>query len=369
MQNTQQDDQTYIPELLALMPISARDVLICNGGSLARAYRSRNPLAHLTARGQCNPNDVDAVLDLEGKSADPQGSFDLVVLNGMADGRDDPVRLLRKLAAHLKPGGQLVVSFENDAHWSRMRDRLAGRPVVTGTVQQEQISVLMKGCGLVLQRVRARRMPVSDRQCLDGLMRVGIDNGTDREELERRLLTTHFVAVATRPLPGKSIAPPVRFHLSELAIGMDVRTRIPAAALSAEPALQVSHSVRQLSVPEFGAAGGIVLLQRPRVSEPRRILDYVAECQRKGIIVVIEYDDDPSLVARVLPRVDVPEIYARNMALAHAVQTSTPVLEQQFSRWNPEIKIFPNAAEDLAPIRQHEPGPLRVLNGALNRTG
>ncbi|WBU59098.1 glycosyltransferase [Paracoccus albus] len=369
MQNTQHDDQDYIPELLALMPLSARDVLICNGGSLARAYRRRNPLVHLTALGNCDPDDVDGVLDPEGLANDPDGLFDLVVLNGTAEGSKDPVLLFDQLAARLKPGGQLVASFENDAHWSRMCDRLAGQPVTPAAMQQEQIPALMKGCGLVLQRVRGRRLPVSDRQCFDGLMRVGIESGTDLNQLELRLLTTHFVAVATRPFPAESIAPPVRFHLSELAVGMDVRTRIPAEALSAEPAIQVSHSVKDLTVPDFGTAGGIVLLQRPRVSDPRRILDYVAECQRKGIIVVIEYDDDPSLVARVLPRVDVPHIYARNMALAHAVQTSTPVLAQQFGRWNPEVRVFPNGAEDLAPIRQHEPGPLRVLYGGLNRTG
>ena len=98
------------------------------------------------------------------------------------------------------------------------------------------------------------------------------------------------------------------------------------------------------------------------------MLNYVARCQQRGIVVVIEYDDDPSLVARVIPRADVPSIYDHNMSLAHAIQTSTPSLAEQFGRVNTEVAVFTNVAEDLPPLRAHAPGPLRVLFAALHRT-
>lgn len=43
--------QGFIPDLLALMPLSAREVLIAGSGDLAKAYRRRNPNARLTGVG------------------------------------------------------------------------------------------------------------------------------------------------------------------------------------------------------------------------------------------------------------------------------------------------------------------------------
>lgn len=237
-----------------------------------------------------------------------------------------------------------------------------------GGLSQDGLHALLNDAGFVLRRMRARRPDPGGAEAeiwlgaLDGLAGA---TGIDRPRLRQRLLASDFVAVAVRPPdPG----PPLRLHQIELARGMDVRTRIPAEALTADPVLNVTTSDRVLTLPDMGPEGGVIIVQRPRVSDPERMLDYVARCQRRGIVVVIEYDDDPSLVARVMPRADVPSIYDHNMSLAHAIQTSTPSLAAQFGRVNPEVAIFANAAEDLPPLRAHAPGPLRVLFAALHRT-
>lgn len=59
MQHDRPDDMDFIPELLELMPLSARDVLICDGPALARAYRLLNPTARITAIGAADPEVVD----------------------------------------------------------------------------------------------------------------------------------------------------------------------------------------------------------------------------------------------------------------------------------------------------------------------
>lgn len=372
-QQDQAQDQDFIPELLALMPLSARDVLICDGGGLARAYRAINPVARITGIGDVDAASVDRVIDGPVANLTKSrlgGPFDLVVINETLGRSADPARLLGRLASRLAPGGHLVTAYRNDSHWSRMQARLEGRAVAQDALAPESVPALMAGAGLVMRRSRARpaELPASAQPWIDGFLRLGAQGGIAAEGFRTRLSVTHFVAVATRPQADAAVVRPVRLHQIELVPMMDVRTVIPAAALGAEPALTVSRVLRDMTVPDFGRDGGIVLLQRPRLAERTEFSTFVAACQRRGALVIIEYDDDPSLVARVLGRDDAPEVYFRNMAMAHGVQTSTEVLARQFRHANPEVMAFANVAADLPPPRAHQAGPLRVLFAALNRS-
>ncbi|MFD1796170.1 methyltransferase domain-containing protein [Paracoccus aurantiacus] len=377
-------DQDYLAALVALMPLSAREILICGEAALAQDYRARNPAARLTGFGLTGKAATDAdvpafdrfiagdpaKLSKARLAADAPG-YDLAVLSGTLGRMAEPAALLRRLFGLIRPGGSLVVANRNSGHWRDLARLIEGRAVGHDGVSHDELEQLLTRAGFTMMRARALRD--KDRSegadfwlpALEGLAQnAGLDSAKQRS----RARTLHYLAVATRPEKGALVAPPLPVHMVELAQKMDVRTHIPARALDAEPALHVTTSAKRIDLPDFGPRGGLMVVQRPRISDPERILNVVADCQRRGIVLIIEYDDDPSLVARVLPREDVPEIYARNMALAHAVQTSTEVLARQFARANPEVMVMPNCAETLAPARTHSAGPMRVLFAALNRT-
>ena len=363
----------FIPELLALMPLSAREVLIAGGGDLAEAYRRRNPAARLTGVGPVELTGFDRFVTGDpgrlgtARLAVGQG-YDLVVLDGTLAQLSDPGALLRRLRKLIQPGGTLVASSPNRAYWRNLSGVIGGSKTMQAGLGQEELQALIGDRGFALRRIRARR-PESDlaerKTWLGALEGLGVATGLDAPTLRQRVTASDFVISAVQPPdPGR----PLNLHLIELALGMDVRTRIPAEALTAEPLLHVTTKRKELSIPDMGARGGVIVVQRPRVSDPERMLNYVARCQQRGIVVVIEYDDDPSLVARVIPRADVPSIYDHNMSLAHAIQTSTPSLAEQFGRVNTEVAVFTNVAEDLPPLRPHGPGPLRAVFAALHRT-
>lgn len=363
----------FIPELLALMPLSAREVLMAGGSALAEAYHRRNPAARLTGFGPVEIAGFDrfvtgdpARLGRAELAAGP--GYDLVVLEGTLAQMPDPGKLLRRLRKLLRPGGTLVASSPNRAYWRHLSGVIGDEAGGETGLGQQEFQALIGDAGFALRRIRARRPETETteaRAWLGALEALAEATGLDVPSLRQRVTASDFVISAMQPPdPGR----PLNLHLMELALGMDVRTRIPAEALTAEPLLHVTTSRKVLTMPELGPRGGVIVVQRPRVSDPERMLDYVARCQQQGIVVVIEYDDDPSLVARVMPRADVPSIYDHNMSLAHAIQTSTPALAEQFGRVNAEVAVFANTAEDLPPLRPHGPGPLRALFAALHRT-
>lgn len=361
-----------VAEIQSLMPLTARDVLICDGGPLAQAYLARNPSARVMCIGATDA--ADGLNVIAGEVAAQvksglEGPYDLIVLNASHVGQMRPVRFLRQIVRLLRIGGVLVLRSPNAAHHATIRLIMGGNPAPPAPDLTE-LQTQLRGVGLSLRLSRSYRPSTGAeaRPWIDGLVQVGKAQGMPEDALRRRLTTTDYLLVATRLASGTTPAPRLPLHLIELAKGMDVRTRIPAEALSSEPDIALTLSDRQLILPDLGSRGGVVVAQRPRVSDPQRILNFAADCQRKGIVLVIEYDDDPSLVARTLPREDVPEIYQRNMSLAHAVQTSTGVLADMFRRANPEVRIFPNMAEDVTPPRQHQGSALRVLFAAINRS-
>jgi len=124
------------PELLALVPPSARDILDvgCGAGMLGRALKKRqqarvvgvecNPEAAALAR-QC----LDEVLFANAESADlsfAPGRFDVVVCGDVLEHLRDPGGFLHRAVAWLRPGGCLVASIPNVRHHSVVRGLLGG---------------------------------------------------------------------------------------------------------------------------------------------------------------------------------------------------------------------------------------------------
>jgi SAM-dependent methyltransferase len=56
-----------------------------------------------------------------------KGTFDLILIVAVVYALENPVPVLESLRSLLKPGGRLIVTFPNVAHWSMRRDLLLGR--------------------------------------------------------------------------------------------------------------------------------------------------------------------------------------------------------------------------------------------------
>jgi hypothetical protein len=147
---------------------------------------------------------------------------------------------------------------------------------------------------------------------------------------------------------------------------MDIRTRLPAQALRSEPEVAVIYSGPGAPVPQLPhGQPKVLILQRPAMIDLESWRSSLVLAIRRGWLLLLEYDDHPELVAQVKGRVLTPEAWAR-YGYPHAIQTSTSRLAELFSRYNPEVKVFGNAAFDIAP-RPERPAPRRVFYGAVWR--
>jgi hypothetical protein len=160
--------------------------------------------------------------------------------------------------------------------------------------------------------------------------------------------------------------PPMHLVLATFAPTlMDIRTRLPAEALRREADLVVAHRRAPFALPALPLdTPKVQVLQRPAPATPERWRRAKAEAARTGWIVVLEYDDHPELVAEVTGRPVDAASWTR-FRLVHGVQTSTPALQAAFAPYNPEVRVFPNAAFELAPFPQA--ATRRVFYGAVSR--
>jgi glycosyltransferase involved in cell wall biosynthesis len=147
---------------------------------------------------------------------------------------------------------------------------------------------------------------------------------------------------------------------------MDIRTRLPAEALKADPHLSVRYSEPPVRLPELPAGKPkVVVLQRPGALPKSRWRKFMAHCIARQWVVVVECDDHPQAIAQIRNAVASPTVWQK-ITHCHAVQTSTARLAAVFAARNPEVKVFANAVFDLPPFPD-EPRPERVFYGAVGR--
>lgn len=171
---------------------------------------------------------------------------------------------------------------------------------------------------------------------------------------------------ACRLAPGEALPAPLFLqNVAYASLMMDIRSRLPARALSSEPDLRVVYGTPPQDFPPLPPEQPKVLvMQRPGQLDNDVWRGLLARAIRGNWLVVIEYDDDPELVAQV-QRQDAANL--DRFRFAHAIQTSTPALADLFGGLNPEVLVFPNAVFDLPPFPAAPREP-RVLYAALGRT-
>lgn len=147
---------------------------------------------------------------------------------------------------------------------------------------------------------------------------------------------------------------------------MDIRTRLPAHGLRSDPELIVAYGVAPVQLlPLPPETPKILVLQRPALPSVETWRAATANSIRRGWVPVLEVDDHPALLAAVAGRKLTSSDWL-TYGFPHAIQTSTERLAKAFSRYNPVVKVFPNAVFDLHPFPTAA-APRRVFYGALSR--
>lgn len=148
---------------------------------------------------------------------------------------------------------------------------------------------------------------------------------------------------------------------------MDIRTTLPAGGLATDPRLDIQYLPGPLTFRQ--AASRVLVIQRPATAGMHgEWATLMADFIRRDLLVVIEFDDHPGLVAEIM-RGDPLEPEDWDLfRFAHAVQTSTPPLVDLFRTFNPEVREFPNAVFQLAAPPSLD-RPERVIYAAVNRGG
>lgn len=330
-------------ELLGAVPVDAERILLVGGdGDLALRLRWRNPLAALT----CLPDPDDPSL--------PDGAFDAIVLPEGLDGFARPQEALARLHDRLSPNGHIVLPIPNLAHWSAFYHLLHGHwPLLDpGLFERQRVRHLclpetidtLARAGLHVVKTRLTRHPVDEAKAgrwipaLEELCaRLGLDGAAVAERAGvLRLLSLAARTEAPRPSP---------IHVETVTFSQvnDVRARLPTEHLASLPEVVATfhRELPDARSPPSGAA--ILVLHRPFTPDVSDWAARLGPWLRAGWLVVVDLDDHPDLIDRVLRRGARDSRWLPLLG-AHAVQTSTPLLAEAFRRHNPEVAVFPNTA-------------------------
>jgi glycosyltransferase involved in cell wall biosynthesis len=167
----------------------------------------------------------------------------------------------------------------------------------------------------------------------------------------------------------RAVSGPHPTPITVAALGMrkvagvtDARIDHPLSAMASRPSVRAVWGAGAVEVPSHWSPGVLIL--------HRQFLDgagFVSAIEKRieaGWLVVSEIDDDP----RHWPQYAKADY--RAFRGVHAVSVSTEPLARMIRRWNPHVRIFPNAASYLPSISPTTPKSgerIRVFFGALNR--
>lgn len=383
------------PEVLGWTPLSASRLLEigCGEGEFAAEYKRRNPLADYTATGTDEAaaavaqTRVDRLLRGEFEALDDRelargGPFDVVVLNGGLGRMRDPVGALARLRTLLGPGGVLVCSLPNAAHWTALAELIQGRwpprrgPLFEGAQHfftLEALHAALRQAGFTPLKSKLVKSPAGDeaaRRVLPALAGAAEFLGLQREAFLRSAGTAHHVVVAEPAHPeSRGAAGVAKVVFSAMAPRfLEARAHLPAQQLNSLADLSIEFQQREFRA-DAGApwAPQIAILQRVRVVDRAKYMASIARLVAKDWLMVADLDDHPALLAAVQGTKESEKWLP--LTAAHAVQTSTPALAEAIRAHNPEVALFPNAVFDLPPFAAREGEAPRVFYGALNREG
>jgi hypothetical protein len=351
--------------LLNRLPFTSSRVLDidCGDGANAFAYRRRNPGAFYAgletnvmlanqARKFCSVvYEVDPEHPSIAQVLEQNSPFDLVIIRLSSAGLEGVFVRLAKLRPFLSTSALAVLEASNLARYTPeidgLNDALAALP---STVQW--LNARLNQIGWRVIDAKASRKSEDASQARNNRS----DNSFANDWVFRLQRLTE----------------PVREILNVAAIGLkrtagvtEARVDYPLSALRAEPYTRVIWEAGQLAIPN-DMKPGILMLHRYQLSRDDALSKKVEGYIEKGWVVVLDFDDDP----RFWPDNVKNEFFGFRQV--HAVSVSTPKLEQLISKWNPNVRLLPNAVFEAPwladkPTRASNDRPIRIFYGALNR--
>jgi 2-polyprenyl-3-methyl-5-hydroxy-6-metoxy-1,4-benzoquinol methylase len=372
------------PELLDKIPLAAATVLDvgCAQGALGEAYLRRNPNVRMLGI-DIDPESVEHAArrmtevicgDVEANPMPfsvPEG-IDCIVYGDVLEHLRDPWGLLAAHAEYLKPDGTVLVCMPNVEHW------LFALKLLNGTFDYEEQGLLdrthlrwftprtmakaLVDAGLQLSDVAPRPINAEQAEQFTTALAPGLRAiGVDPADYLNRCGTLQYIWRARKAAP-----PRLMISLTMLAPQggvSDVRVIEPLRALRTDSSIYAALQPEPEITAVIADAPRIAVLHRPLLMGEAG-LARIRTLIEKDYVIVSEFDDHPMFIEeRGLPLDQLLTFKA-----VHAIQTSTPALQDLLRLENPEIAMFRNGIFELPPVSNFaDPEKLTMIFGALNR--
>ncbi|WP_428539381.1 methyltransferase [Rhodopila sp.] len=367
------------PDLLALIPLSARTVLEvgCGSGGLGAAYRAMNPRARLlgietdpilAAQAESHLEQV-ATVDPERDALpfDLPDGVDCIIYNEALERLRDPWAMIRRHAAVLRADAVVLIRVRNPDHWRVAERLLRGRPgddegrdsTTMPGFDRNAIGHHLIGAGLTLCDITTPQ-PDGDAARFATAITPGLEAlGVDPREYASRAGPSHLIVRAAKELPRRMTL--AGNMLDPVGAVSHVRVVYPIHAMATDPTVEARVTDQVRVAAPGDTTPRIFVLHRPAMmgEQGRAVLRNLIEA---GFLIVTEFDDLPEHFAMMRHG------GALGFYGVHAVQTTTATMAEALRAYHSEIAVFPNAVGSLAPIGNFtDPGVVTMFFGALNR--
>ena len=372
------------PDLLRVIPADAKAVLEvgCGTGAMASHFLAVNPSCRYVgiemnseaaevAATRLHRVIVGNVETLDPLDFEPE-SFDALVFGDVLEHMVDPWRVLNRLSALLKPGGQAVACIPNVQHWTMIIELLRGRWEYQdeGLMDRthlrffaaEGLRPLFANAGLQVFDVKPRWWPNPEMDAFHQMMIPVIQKlGLDPIQFAMRTSALQYIVRSVKAVePPRKLA--IQTLIGEPMVCARVRVMEPDRFLGTLPGVRTIASTDAKQLGQVLPDEARVFIRQRNILLEDIHLEGQATLLQLGYLVVAEFDDDP----RHFPEVE--DNRFATFSACHAVQTSTEALADVIRPHNPHVKVFANQIAVLPPPRvYHEDGPTTLFFGALNR--
>lgn len=392
-------------DLLSLIPPDAGSVLElgCGTGALCRAYKRINPGVEWHGIDS-NPDVwVDAkdhmiemdICDLNEGVKRPANRFDVLVLGDILEHLTDPWQVLSDAATSVKPGGQVLASIPNVAHWTIILGLLMGKFEYgdDGLLDRTHLRFFtLESIRAMFQRVGLHTFEIVGRDLFNNGFSAFAQMLGDLPHDTRQLRAFQYLVRAVKPVAIEAdrridtLRIHAVVHRCYLNGTVCERPRIdePFAALRTIPGVTCTKSERGSAL-IMAKSPDIIIQQRCQIEEPIGFIphwkcapweqrSFVNHEESIGIfardnriaamesILVADWDDDLEAFESIRS--------TNGLALraVHAVQVSTERMAETVRKYNPNVMVFENQLAELPPWEDKEDaGDVSIFFGALNR--
>ena len=335
----------------------------CGAGANAFAYRRRNPGAFYAgletnevlanqARKFCSVvYEVDSEHPSITQVLEQNGPFDLVILRLSSAGIAGVFARLAMLRPFLSTSALAVLEATDLARYA---------------AETEGLTDALSASSSTVQWLNTRLNPIGWR-VIDSQASQKLEDTSQASsgQSENRVTKDWVFRLQSLAEPSREILNVAALGLKRTAGVTEARVDYPLSALRAEPYTRVIWEAGQLVIPN-DMKPGILMLHRYQLSRDDALAKAVDGYIEKGWLVVLDFDDDP----RFWP--DNVKNEFLGFRQVHAVSVSTPKLADLVSKWNPNVKLLPNAVFEAPWLADKSTWasndrPLRIFYGALNR--